>query len=109
MIDRGYDKFVTPFPTTAWQAVEFLFAREVQAHFIYLDAGHDEEDVYEHLAGFWKLLRWTGILMGNDYKPNIWPGVVRAVRRFGEEIGQEPVICGKQDALQFVFQKKPAN
>jgi hypothetical protein len=107
MIHRGYEKFVTPFPVTARQAAEFLFSRQVQAHFIYLNAGHEAEDVYEDLAGFWKVLRRDGILMGDNYEPNIWPALARAVQRFGDEIGQPPVICGDQDALQFVFQKKP--
>jgi hypothetical protein len=109
MMHRGYGKFVTPFPAAAQLAAKFLFERQVQVHFIYLDAGHEEGDVYENLSEFWKVLRWTGILMGNDYEPNAWPGLVRAVQRFGEEIGQQPVICGEQNALQFAFQKNPAN
>jgi len=109
MQHRGYGNFITPFQTTARRAAKFLFERQVQADFIYLDAAHQEGDVYEDLAGFWQVLRCNGVLMGDDYKPDVWPGLVRAVQRFGGEIGQQPIICGVQGALQFAFEKKPAN
>jgi predicted O-methyltransferase YrrM len=61
------------------------FARhQIQADLIYIDASHDEDDVYADLTHYWKLLRPGGIMLGDDWSDH-WYGVICAVNRFAKE------------------------
>jgi hypothetical protein len=84
VISEQLTKTIFPLPMTSTAAAELLSAYEVEADLIYIDAGHQEPEVYADLVGFWPLLRGGGILWGDDYDPG-WPGVVRAVMRFAYE------------------------
>lgn len=54
----------------------------VAADFIYLDASHEEEDVYEDIQNYWEVLAPGGILLGDDWT---WDGVRLAAQRFAKE------------------------
>ena len=49
---------------------------------IYLDASHEEEDVYQDLCNYWEVLANNGVLFGDDYA---WDGVRLAVDRFAKD------------------------
>jgi predicted O-methyltransferase YrrM len=51
---------------------------------IYVDASHEEEDVYQDLVSYWDLVRPGGVLFGDDWT---WDGVRLAVQRFADEQG----------------------
>ena len=50
---------------------------------------------------YWQLVRPGGVMFGDDYLGN-WPGVVQAVKMFGEKIGMTPKIFEEK----WVFQKE---
>ncbi len=79
---RGLQQTITPFPQTSSIAALWLRSFGIAADLIYLDASHEEEDVYEDLCGYWEVLRPGGILFGDDYS---WDGVRLAVDRFARE------------------------
>ncbi|PSC70557.1 methyltransferase [Micractinium conductrix] len=49
---------------------------------MHIDAGHEYGSCREDVLVWWPLLRHSGILMGDDYSPNSFPGVVKAAKEF---------------------------
>jgi hypothetical protein len=73
---------VIPFPAPARIAFEVLLQHGVQADLIYIDASHSYADVCGDIAAYFRLLRDGGVLVGDDYDPVNWRGVVQAVEEF---------------------------
>lgn len=46
---------------------------------VFLDASHDFESVCRDARAWWPKLKPSGVLMGHDYYPTVWPGLVSAV------------------------------
>lgn len=105
ILHEGLEKFIVPLPTTSRNAAKLLRGSKVLVDFIYIDAGHDEDDVLEDLRAYWPVLRRGGVMMGDDYKPHVWPGVVRAVERFATDVGAQIVVCGDTEYPQFLIRK----
>ena len=79
----GLQDYIVPLPNTSGIAARFLEKLKIQADLIYIDGSHDEEDVYADLASYWKLLRPTGVLIGDDWGAGQMEfGVICAVNRF---------------------------
>jgi methyltransferase family protein len=83
---QGFQDRIIPFPQTASIAALWLRYYGITAEMIYLDASHEEEDVYQDLCNFWNVVRPHGILFGDDYS---WDGVRLAVNRFANEQGRQ--------------------
>jgi hypothetical protein len=74
---------VFPLPMTATSAAHLLRELGVVADTIYIDAGHEEEEVSADLNLYWERVRPGGILFGDDYHTR-WSGVIRAVNGFAK-------------------------
>jgi len=72
---------VVPFPQTSFHAAKVLGHFNIKADLIYIDAGHEFEDVYQDLVSYWDILADAGILCGDDYH-HTWPGVIKAAHTF---------------------------
>ena len=72
---------VFPLPMTSTAAAVVLRELGVRADLVYIDAGHEEDDVRADLANYSALLLPGGVMFGDDYEPT-WPGLVRAVDTF---------------------------
>lgn len=79
---EGLQSFITPFPQTSSTAALWFRYYGILADLIYLDASHEDDDVYEDVCRYWEVLRPGGILFGDDYA---WDGVRLAVERFARE------------------------
>ena len=79
---QGFQDCIVPFPQTASTAALWFRYYGITADLIYLDASHEEEDVYQDLCNFWEVVGTNGILCGDDYT---WDGVRLAVTRFARE------------------------
>lgn len=84
MMHAGIMDDVFPLPMTTTAAAHLLKRLGLRADAIYIDAGHNEEEVYLDLRLYHDLLRPGGVLFGDDYDA-AWPGVVAAVNRFAAE------------------------
>jgi predicted O-methyltransferase YrrM len=86
VMHAGMHEFIVPFPNTSAIAARWLLKHEIQADLVYIDASHDEADVYNDMVDYWKTLRPGGVMFGDDWSP-YWPGVVNAATRFSSERG----------------------
>lgn len=87
VLQSGAQDYIVPFPNTSAIAARWLLQKGVQADLIYIDASHEEDDVYNDMVDYWKLLKPGGVMLGDDADANAWPGLVRAVNRFVGERG----------------------
>lgn len=85
VILSGVKDKVVPFPSTSWTAYQFLMQSGIKADLIYIDGSHDEKSVYEDISCYWNLLRDDKSLMCGDDLEFTFPGVEKAVNRFGTE------------------------
>ncbi|MDX2270843.1 MAG: class I SAM-dependent methyltransferase [Cyanobacteriota bacterium] len=76
--------YIIPIPNTSTIASKYLAAFDVQSDLIYIDAGYDEESVFQDISHYWKLLKPNGIIFGDDWDPG-WYGVICAVNQFSKE------------------------
>ena len=90
---------VVPFPNTSVIAARWLARHGIVADVIYLDGSHEEEDVYQDLQFYWKLLRPGGVIFGDDWTA-FWYGVICAVNRFAREQKQNLRIAGDKWLIQ---------
>jgi hypothetical protein len=99
----GMQEAIFPMPMTSYAATDILSASTLRFEVIYIDAHHDEEEVYGDVRRCWPLLRPGGTMFGDDYLPNE-PGVVRAVNRFAAELG----LYLHTQAEKWALRKPPA-
>ncbi|MBN8458940.1 MAG: class I SAM-dependent methyltransferase [Verrucomicrobia bacterium] len=79
----GEQDRITPFPVPSVTAAQWCALRGIRADLVYIDASHEEDDVYQDLVVWWDQVRAGGVLFGDDWT---WDGVRLAVQRFaGEE------------------------
>jgi hypothetical protein len=81
---REHQQRIVPFPMTSTAAALWLMRTDLRADLIYIDASHEEEDVYQDLIDYHGLLTPGGIIFGDDWG---WSGVRAAVERFASEEG----------------------
>jgi hypothetical protein len=80
---------------TSTTAARVLRRLGVVADAIYLDAGHEEEELAADLRLYYDLLRPGGALFGDDYDER-WPGVMRAANSFSRRQGLELGVHAKK-------------
>ncbi len=78
VIAEGLQDFITPFPATSFVAQRWFVQNNLTADLIYVDAAHEYQEVIADIAGWFKVLRPGGVMIGDDYS-TYWPGVIRAV------------------------------
>ena len=84
VVRAGEQGRITPFPVPSVTAAQWCALRGIRAELIYIDASHEEDDVYQDLVVWWDQVRDGGILFGDDWA---WDGVRLAVQRFAGEEG----------------------
>ncbi|MFQ3671230.1 MAG: class I SAM-dependent methyltransferase [Verrucomicrobiia bacterium] len=93
----GLQDVVIPFPLHSSSAALWLMMNGVVADMVYLDASHEEDDVYQDVLDYYHLLRPGGVLLGDDWN---WSGVRSAVTRFASENRLEVEPCGEKWILK---------
>ena len=81
VMHKNLEDIIIPFPQASALAARFLLLNNVKADMIYIDASHDEEDVYNDINNYWHLLKQNGVIFGDDYD-EFWPGVKLGVNNF---------------------------
>lgn len=80
VVHRGVEDIIIPFPNTSY--IGYLYFKNVgiKADMIYIDASHEELDVYNDIKYYSALLNKHGIIFGDDYRG--WEGVRKSVDRY---------------------------
>jgi predicted O-methyltransferase YrrM len=94
---------VVPLANTSVTAAKWFARTNVRPEFIFIDAGHDEDDVTIDLNVWYPLLAPGAIMAGDDWSP-MWPGVEAAVTKFCAPRNLKPQIVGPNWMIQ-----KPAD
>jgi hypothetical protein len=77
-VSEGLQDIITPFPATSFVAQRWFQQHDIAVDLIYIDAAHEHAEVVADIAGWSKVLRPGGVMIGDDYS-TYWPGVIRAV------------------------------
>ncbi|HUS51009.1 MAG TPA: class I SAM-dependent methyltransferase [Candidatus Paceibacterota bacterium] len=80
IILRGVGDKIIPLPQTSNSASKILKKNNVYADLIYIDASHEENDVYDDIKNYWEILKDNGIIFGHDW--NDFIGVNKSVEKF---------------------------
>jgi hypothetical protein len=94
---KGFQEHIVPFPQTASIASLWLRYYGIRSEMVYIDASHEEEDVYQDLCNYWDLVCENGVLFGDDYS---WDGVRLAVDRFAVEERRKLEFIGDKWVLR---------
>jgi hypothetical protein len=102
VMHSGCQDLIVPFPNTSITAARWFMKQGFRADLIYLDGSHEEEDVYQDLQFYWKVLRPGGVIFGDDWNA-YWYGVICAVSQFAREHEQKLQIADDK----WIMQKEP--
>jgi hypothetical protein len=83
VVHENMQDIIVPFPNTSSIASRYFKNQKITADLIYIDASHDEEDVYLDIQNYIGLLSPNGIIFGDDYAS--WISVKKAVDKFCKE------------------------
>lgn len=84
VVHNNLSNIILPFPNTSENGYRYFKYNKVSAQLIYIDASHEEDDVYKDLNLYYELLENDGIIFGDDYQSG-WPGVINSVNKFSKE------------------------
>jgi hypothetical protein len=72
---------------------------------IYIDAGHEYEDVKKDLLASFPKVKPNGYICGHDYEMNRFPGLFRAVNEFCQENNLKISCIAEDGCPTFLIQK----
>jgi predicted O-methyltransferase YrrM len=84
MIHANLTHKVVPLRMTTQEAIGYFYANNIVPDLIYVDASHEEEDVYQDIVSYYPLIEKKGVICGDDWSFGDLP-VQRAVKRFAKE------------------------
>ncbi len=99
ILGAGVEDMVVPLPNTSTTAAKWFTKAGIRPGMVFIDAGHDEDDVAADIAAWWPLLLPNGVMAGDDWSP-MWPGVERAVSVFCESHGLQVQVSGPNWIVQ---------
>jgi predicted O-methyltransferase YrrM len=102
IIKQGLQSSIFPMVSASHYGGLAMTRLGLQVDAIYVDASHEEADVYADLHLYWDVVRPGGILFGDDYSSS-WPGVIKAVNHFGADKGR--MVHSYPDGGKFLFHK----
>jgi len=82
VVHLGYQDMIVPYPMTSLIGAKYFKKRGISSKLIYLDASHEEEDVYLDASWYWNILVPGGVMFGDDWNQY---GVRPAVEKFARE------------------------
>lgn len=100
----GMQNMITPLPQPSLSAARWLRERRVTADLVFIDASHEEDDVYADLQYYWPILREGGAMFGDDYDKL---SVSKGVHHFARDLNLAVQPRGKQWAIYKTGSSQP--
>jgi predicted O-methyltransferase YrrM len=91
VVHSGLQEIIIPVPNTSQIGLKILKNQNINPDLIYIDASHEEDDVYQDLLASWNYMR-QGIVFGDDHA---WQGVLNAIDRFSKDYQIKYKIDGR--------------
>lgn len=85
VVHNKLEDIILPFPNTSENGFRYLLFNNLSPQMVYIDASHEEDDVYKDIKNFYSILSPNGVIFGDDYTKD-WPGVVNSVNKFKDEM-----------------------
>lgn len=85
IIHAGLTHKVVPIKMTTLEAVHYFHSHGIAPDLIYVDASHEEQDVYNDLVAYFPLVKGYGVICGDDWGFGNDLPVQKAVKRFAAE------------------------
>ena len=86
-----YKDRLIPIRATTIEGIRMAKVRGLVPDLVYIDAGHDYESVQTDIK---ESISFGCHLVGDDFNPNAWPGVVRAVWEESNNFGRTLEVSG---------------
>ncbi len=83
VVHNELQDIILPFPNTSENGFRYLLNKNIKPDLIYIDASHEEEDVYRDIKNYHSILKSGGVIFGDDY--GTWVGVRNAIDNFKKE------------------------
>lgn len=101
VVHNKLEDIILPFPNTSENGYRYFKNNNITPELIYIDASHEEEDVYKDIKHYYSLLAAGGVIFGDDYRS--WVGVNKAVNRF---VGENNLSFSVVEDNFWVIKKK---
>lgn len=85
VVHTGNQDIIFPLPCTSKIASKIFQYYNICADLIYIDASHEEDDVFSDITAYSRIINTNGVIFGDDYNNGAFPGVKKAVHRFASE------------------------
>lgn len=85
VLHKGHDDIIIPFPNTSTTAAKWFCLADFAADMVYIDGGHEYDDVLADMESWWPLVRSGGVMLGDDWGTFI--SVPEAVNKFVKDDG----------------------
>lgn len=82
VINSDCQDVIIPVPNTSICCYELFKRNNIKAQLIFIDASHQEKDVYNDISMYGEILEEGGKIFGHDWT---WPEVNRAVTNYAKE------------------------
>lgn len=99
VLDAEVEDVVVPLANTSTTAAKWFARTGLRPGFVFIDAGHDEDDVTTDINAWWPLIAPGGVMAGDDWSP-MWPGVEAAVSAFCTREGLKAQVSGPNWIVQ---------
>lgn len=87
VIHTGLTDIIIPIPNTSYIGYRYLLYHNIIPDLVYIDASHEEFDVYQDLQNYYSILSPNGVIFGDDFLS--WKGVSSAVIKFCSDMNIE--------------------
>jgi hypothetical protein len=85
VLHNNVQDIIIPVPMPSLTACKYFKTKGIFADLIYIDASHEEEDIYLDVVNYWEVLSSGGVIFGDDFSDD-WPGIAKSIKRFSEKI-----------------------
>ncbi len=102
VVSRGLRDVITYLPMVSAEAWKVAMHHGLKFQLAYIDGGHTYPDVRDDLALWSQVVEPAGVIVCDDYEPERFDGVIRAVKEFCGQSPWRAEVIGRKAVLRMV-------